>query len=123
MSMFLVKYGIAATSSNLDGSDLDVAAYSDTVGGTTTVTVSDGDYVMAIDLVGATTVGTIYLVHDGTAWEEVDLGTTPGDLFIGTAPDVPYQRGSLFAFLDRTNEFVSINQAQTLAIVDAAVNP
>jgi hypothetical protein len=117
--MFLVTYGIAATSSNLDGSDLDVAAFSDAVGGTTTVTVAEGDYVMAIDLDGSTTVGTIYLVHDGDPWEVVNLGTTPGDLFIGTAPDVPFQRGAMFAFLSTSNEFVSINQAQTIAIAEA----
>lgn len=117
--MFLVKYGITATSSNLDGSDLDVAVYSDASGGTTTKTVAEGDYIMNVFVDGSTTVGTIYLVHDGSAWEEIDLGTTPGDLFIGTAPDVPFQRGSMFAFLDRTNEFVSINQAQTIAIAEA----
>ncbi|MFM7062641.1 MAG: hypothetical protein ACKO04_03990 [Actinomycetes bacterium] len=117
--MFLVKYGIAATESNLDGTSMTGAAFSDTVGGTTNVTLAEGDYVMAIEVVDGTTIGTIYLVHDGDPWEVVDLGTTPGDLFIGTAPDVPYQRGSLFAFLDTTNEFVSINQAQTIAIAEA----
>jgi hypothetical protein len=119
--VFLVKYAIAASSSNLDGSDLTVDVYSDYLGNTTPLTVAEGDYVMDVKVVDEVTSGTIYLVHDGDAWEIINLGTTPGDLFIATSPDMAYQRGTMFAFLSTTNEFTIIGAQMSVAITNAIV--
>lgn len=117
--MYLVQYGATLTGSNLDGSDLTVDAFSDTTGGTTSATVTEGDYVMDVQLVDGKLVGQMYLVRDGSAWEEQNIGATPGDLYIAVSPDVPFQRGTLFVFLDSSQEFVVVNQAMTIAIAEA----
>lgn len=117
--MFLVKYAAALTSSNLNGSDLNVEAFSDYTGATEAVPVADGDYLMGIEVVSEELFGTIYLVHDGDTWEVINLSTTPGDLFIATSPDVQFQRGTMFSFLDTTNKVVLIGSQMAVAIAQA----
>jgi len=123
--MYLIKYGCVLTADNKDGTDLDVAAFSDPVGGTTTVTVAEGDVVLeaAIDPVTSALTGKIWIVRDGSPWEDqTPNGQDPGTMMLATAPDVPYQKGGMIVFLE-DNEFVSVNLSTTLALIEAATAP
>ena len=124
--MILIKYGCFLTEDNKDGTSMSVEAFSDTVGGTTTVTVAEGDVVLeaVFDPVTLSLTGKIWAVHDGDVWEDLapDGPIGPGTSMIAMAPDVPYQKGGMIVFLEN-NEFVSVNLSQTLALIEAALAP
>lgn len=120
--MRTIKYGCILSSANLDGSSLEVEAFSDPAGNTTTMTVEAGDMVgdLQFDPETSTVSITIYTVVNGDAWIENDVPTISGEFIISTCTDLPYQAGSLGICLD-DNKFYSVNLQQTLAIVDAAI--
>ena len=124
--MILIKYGCFLTEDNKDGTSLSVEVFSDTVGGTTTATVDEGDLVLeaVFDPVTSSLTGKIWTVHDGSPWDDMTPEGTvaPGAAMIATAPDVPYQKGGMIVFLEN-NEFVSVNLSQTLALIEAALAP
>jgi hypothetical protein len=121
--MDLVKYGCNLSESNKAGSSLTVEAFSDAQGTTTPVAVTAGDLVLEafIDAVSSTVKGTIWLVNDGTAWQNLTpTGPVPGTLVAVTGPEVQYQQGSLVVFLEG-NTFATANLNVTIAVVDAAI--
>jgi hypothetical protein len=121
--MDLVKYGCTLTGANKAGTSLTVAAFSDSVGGTTSATVSAGDLVLeaAYDAGTSTLTGTIWLVNEGDAWQNLTpTGPAPGTLIVATSPDVPYQQALLIVFLDGST-FATSNLNMVQSIVDAAI--
>ena len=62
--MILIKYGCFLTEDNKDGTSLSVEVFSDTVGGTTTATVDEGDLVLeaVFDPVTSSLTGKIWRV-------------------------------------------------------------
>lgn len=122
--MLVVKYGVILSAENIAGTSMDVAAFSDVYGGTTTVTVSDGDYVLDVQLDPVTfqTTGSLWQVIDGSPWEQASDIFPRGYLGVSTGENLPYQAGSIIVFIEQ-NVFVAANQSQTLAIVESAINP
>jgi hypothetical protein len=120
--MLLIKYGCTLTEDNKDGTSLNVEAFSDTVGGMTTVTVAEGDLVLEafIDPGSALIVGKIWAVHDGSPWTDMtpEGEVAPGEMMVATAPDLPYQQGSLIVFLTE-NQFIAANIGIMLALTGA----
>jgi hypothetical protein len=121
--MDLISYGGILTTSNKAGTDLSIDAFSDINGNTTAVTVSADDIVLEaiVDPVTLVTTGTLWLVNEGDPWIDITPnGQTPGVAMIATAPDVPYQTGTLIVWLT-ANRFVVANQSLTQLIVDSAI--
>ena len=126
----LVKYGCVLSSDNKAGTSLTVDAFSDTVGGTTPVSVAEGDMVLeaAINPETSDLFGKLWIVHDGEPWTDLtpdESGTsfvTPGTALIATAEELDYQKGGGVVFLNN-GEFVSLNLSQTIAVVESMIAP
>jgi hypothetical protein len=122
--MSLIKYGCVLSSANKAGTDLNIEAFADNLGNTTTVVVEPGDLVLeaAIDPITSALTGTVWMVFDGAPWvDETPNGQIAGTFLVATAPDLPYQQGSLIVFLDN-NGFTSVNLSQTQVVAQAIVD-
>lgn len=89
-----VKQAGFLTESNKDGSDLEISGPSDTLGGTSTATVSDGDVVadIVVDPVTSAISVALWGVVDGDSWAE-DITLNEGDVLVVTGTGIEYQKG------------------------------
>ena len=115
-----IKYGAVLTASNLNGSSLSVAVLSDTVGGTTNVTVEPGDVILNVYLEGGITTGETWVVKDGEPWVESGMLLSPGDGMMATGTEVTYQTGSMIVFSE-DGRFTAVNNGVTQALIEAAI--
>jgi len=97
--IIIAKYSGFATEDNLAGTDLDFPVVSDTLGGTTLTTVSEGDVVLNIEIVDGNIFVVLFEVHDGTPWTEGSQ-LSPGDLLVLIGTGVAYQQGLAGVVLD-----------------------
>lgn len=120
--MFIVKYGCTLTSANKAGTDMEVDAFSDSVGGTTAVTVAEGDIVAEL-IPGTPTACAFWEVHDGSAWRTFNPGTISfGDLIMAWGGELDYQNGTFFGIAPDGSIF-SPNLYVVDDIVQRAINP
>jgi hypothetical protein len=146
MDVVLVKYGVTLNSDNLAGTSLEVEAFSDQLGGTTTKTVADGDIVVDVTLnEDSNPTGTIWTVVDGAPWVESPLndyknwvsnlantaeaiGEAAPDLskvsmlfIVSVCPDLQYQNGTIVMFMPDSS-IITLNLGLTQALIDSAIS-
>ena len=120
--MFVVKYGCLLTGDNKDGVSMDIDVFSDSVGGTTTVTVDEGDLLAEL-VPGSPTSANFWEVHDGSAWHQFIPGSVAtGDLIMTWGGTVDYQSGATFAIAP-DGSVITPNLYVIDDIVQRALNP
>lgn len=120
--MFVVKYGCLLTSANKDGSDLDIEAFSDSVGGTTIVTVEEGDLLAEL-VPGSPTSANFWEVHEGSSWHQFIPGSVAtGDLIMTWGGTIDYQNGTTFAIAP-DGSVITPNLYVITDIVERAIAP
>lgn len=121
--MYIIKYGVSTLSeANKDGTDLMVDAFSDSLGGTTSVEVVDRDIIGELTTVGSQLVVQFWQVVDGAEWFAFNPCVAPGELMMSHGGTLDYQNGALFA-LDDVGSVFSPMIGVITDIADRIANP